>query len=110
MSPRCRRDKRKPLRPMAQMRRESKGSRRIQDKYSGDASYFQTQRPVEALKRESEEGPTMAARRWRSGRAMTQQRSWMPCLESVSNQRIADLRRKSRRAMRPWRSPAARRR
>lgn len=59
------------------------------------------------------EAPLIAARRYESGRAWTQHKSWTPDLEdaeSVSNQRIGDLERKSKRAMRPWRSAAARRR
>ena len=42
-----------------------------------------------------------------------QQRSWIRSLEvaaSVSKLRMVDLERKSRREMRPWRSPTARRR
>lgn len=54
----------------------------------------------------------MAARAYESERERIQQRSWIPDfgLGSGSSQRTMDLRRKSRRAIRPWRSAAARRR
>lgn len=45
-----------------------------------------------------------------SGWVRIQHRSWMPSLESVWRNRDGDLTRRSRRHIRPWRSPAARRR
>jgi hypothetical protein len=50
------------------------------------------------------EAPLIEARRYESGHAWTQQISWIPDLdeaESVSNHRMGDLERKSKRAMRP---------
>lgn len=108
-------DSMNPVRPRAHRCLASKGSRRRQERNAGEASYFQMQRPEEVSQSAMRKGPLMEAKIQES--EWTQQRSCTPNLalseeeeESNSSQRRTRLQRKSQIAMRPWRSPTARRR
>lgn len=103
----------KPFKLRAQKCLASNGSRRRQVRISGEVSYFQMHRLEEVSQRAMSDCPLTEATIQELER--TQQRSWIPSLAlseegSNSSHWRTRLERKSQMAIRPWRSPTARRR